>query len=218
MVQARQTAYKVWISDLISGEYRKEQGEWDPNYVLVKDKKISRVNVIATVLDKSSEGDFGYAYIELDDGSGKIRVKAWKDDISLIGDVGLGDLILFIGRVREFSGEIYLTPEIVKKLDNLAWAKLRKIELTNLYGEPSKREDVVENVQNQEKVAVESVGNVTQTVRQKILNIIGSADEITYDEVVSKSGLDSEEVENLVKELIKEGEIYTPRPNYLRGI
>ncbi len=217
MVQGRQTAYKVWLADLLQGVYYREEGEWDPNYVLVRNMKISRVNIIATVVDKYVGEGLGHASLEIDDGSSKIQVKAWKNDVGLIDHVNLGDLILFIGRAREFNGILYLTPEIVKVLPTILWGKLRKLELLRLYGKPFiKDPDKGNSFGLLESPHAEL--EVTHSTRKKILDIIGSADEVSYDMLISQSGLPEDEIENVVKELIKEGEVYMPRPNYLRCI
>ena len=48
----RQVAYKVYISDILNNAYVVQQGEWEPNYVDIAGKKVSRVNIIANVVDK----------------------------------------------------------------------------------------------------------------------------------------------------------------------
>ena len=217
MAQGRQTAYKIWISDLLNGEYHKEAGEWDPNYVLARNKKISRANIIASVIDVFSNEDGGYKNIEIDDGSGKIKVKAWKDDVKIIENIRIGYLVLLIGRVREFDNEIYLTPEIVKTLQNSSWAKLRRLELVKEYGEPLLKQEV-KNAENSSESQPVFAEKFTENLRQKILRIVGGEEEMTYDDLINESGLDEEEVKNIVKELIKEGEIYTPRPGFIRAI
>ena len=63
----RQTAYKVRIKDLFSGTYAKEEGEFGINYVLFKNKKISRVNIIANVIEKYENEDKSYGVIDFDD-------------------------------------------------------------------------------------------------------------------------------------------------------
>lgn len=223
MVQSRQTAYKVWIADLISGEYHKEAGEWAPNFVLVKDKKVSRVNVIASVVDKYVSDGEGYVSLDLDDGSGVIKVKVWKDDVSLLNNVNIGELINLVGRAREFNNEIYLTPEIVKKIDNISWAKLRKLELLKLYGEPRKQEVPIPVVARERVVSQLDGGeipeeNLTQSKRQRILDIISKGDEVSYDVLVKDSGYSEEEVMGVIKDLIKEGEVYQPKPGVIRAI
>jgi len=215
MAQARQTAYKVWFSDLFHSNYHRETGEWDPNYVLVHDMKVSRINAIATVVDKYVSDDSGYASLELDDSSGKIQVKAWKEDVRLLSQAAIGALILLIGRVKEFNGVIYLTPEIVRNIP-ISWGKLRRLELTKLYGEPAIYGSA--NTVPRETVGQINGEIVTYSARKRIMDVLGHGEEVKYDELVSQSGLKEDEVDNVVKELIKEGEIYMPRPNYLRCI
>lgn len=211
----RQIAYKAWICDLTAGIFHRETNEFEPNYLLVRDKKIFRVNIIAHVVDAHISSDFDYGNIELDDGFGRIMVRAWKDDVELLKNIEVGSLVLFIGKVKEFNGRIYLIPEIVKELKNLSWARLRRLELKKLYGEPTQSENVMNVDENKTQILPDVITNNT---KQKILWIINSMDEISYDELIVKSGLVEEEVEKVVNELIKEGEVYTPRPNYLRGI
>ena len=214
MPQERQIAYKIWISDLLSGKYVKESGEWDPNYLFVKDKKISRVNIIATVVDKLTHEGANYGSIELDDGSGKIRVKAWREDVSLFSDIKLGDLVLLLGRVREFNDEIYLTPEIVKPLKDLVWAKIRKLELLKEVGEPIKNNVFEKEIINEQK----PIEQPTEGNRQKILRIVSSRDGIGYNDLINESGLDESNVKSIIMELIKEGEVYQPRAGVIKAI
>jgi len=49
----RQTAFKIWLSELDDSVFVKSSKEFEPSYFLVKDKKISRVNVIATIVNKN---------------------------------------------------------------------------------------------------------------------------------------------------------------------
>ncbi|MEK6952890.1 MAG: OB-fold nucleic acid binding domain-containing protein [Nanoarchaeota archaeon] len=229
MVQQRQVAYKVWISDLISGKFVKEEGEWDPNYVIIRNNlKVSRVNIIASVVNKYKNDENSYAYITIDDGSGAVDVRAWREDITLLGKCEIGDLILLIGRAKEFNENIYVIPELIKKLDNSSWAKVRKIELEKEFGVPVKVDKVsiddkklVVSVDNRGGIVVkeESAGEMlTQTSRQKVLDYISKKEEVTYDEITENLKIDEKEANDIIKELLREGEIYQPKPNYLKVI
>lgn len=204
--QKRQTAYKIRIKDLFSGNYIKEEGEWAPTYVLFKDKKISRINLIANVIDKYENEDKNYGTIDLDDGTAVVKGKVWKEDVKLIEDIGIGDLVLVIAKVREINNERYLMLEVIKVLKNPAWAEIRKIELDSLWG--------VEERKIEEKI----VEQPTIKSRQKILSFIENFGEIGEEELLNKLGLDKEEVLKIVSELIKEGEIYRPTPGCLRVV
>ncbi|MBI2499454.1 hypothetical protein HYV88_04395 [Candidatus Woesearchaeota archaeon] len=229
MVQQRQVAYKVWISDLINGKFVEEEGEWDPNYVIIRNNlKVSRVNVIASVVNKYKNDENSYAYITIDDGSGAIDVRAWREDIGLFDKCEIGDLILLIGRTKEFNDDIYVIPELIKRLDNNNWAKVRKLELEKEFGAPVKvdKESIGEkkliiNVNDKGGIIVkeESASEMlTQTSRQKVLDYISKKEEVTYDDIIENLKIDEKEVNEIVKELLREGEIYQPKPNYLKVI
>ena len=215
MVVRRQTAYKIWIGDILKGEYHEEQGEWDPNYVLVKDRKVARINLIATVVEKLISGDGSMARIELDDGSGTIRSKAWREDIEIIRKVNVGDLVLLVGRLRKFGNEVYITPEIIKALSNSLWTRVRKLELEKEFGKPPYSNGVVSEKIEPE---VNVVTTVSESKRQKILNYIGKEEEVRYEKVISEAGVDSEEAKKVITELLKEGEVYQNKPGYLKII
>lgn len=209
----RQTAYKVWIADLISGEYVRQAGEWEPNYVKVKNLQVSRVNLVASVIDKYVSDNGEYAYVEVDDSTGVIRVKAWKEDVKLLEDINVGNMILVIGRTREVNSEICVLAEIVKKIENMEWADVRKKELKKIYGDVSRVEVLVaDKKQSVEEEIVDS----TITDRQKVLSIIEKKDEIEFDALIEQSKLNKEELDKIIKELLKEGEIYQPRAGILK--
>ena len=50
--QKRQVAYKVRIKNIIQGQYVKDDVE--PSYVISDNQKISRVNILATIVAKSN--------------------------------------------------------------------------------------------------------------------------------------------------------------------
>jgi len=210
----RQTAYKVFVGDLISGDFVKGLGEWEPNYVLIGEKKVSRANIIASVISKYETPDKNYSAIDVDDGSGVISLKTWKEDVELLGGLKVGDLVLVIGRTRQYNDQVYITPEIVKVLTDFTWSKLRKVELEKIWG---KREEIKVKQENSNNLVVseEVVGKVTETSRQKVLNII-EKEEVDLKRLIELSNLEAEEVKTIVQALLKEGEIYEPKPGVLK--
>lgn len=226
--QLRQTAYKVWISDLINKQVQKEEGEWSPSYILIDNKRVSRVNIIANVVMKYKAEDGGYSTLTVDDSSSDIQVKAWKEDATLMEDIGIGATVLLIGKVREYNSQIYLIPEIIKPLNNSKWVELRKKELARLYGErevklqetPKPEEKKGETI-SLDEVKVEEVSMSGNSDRQKILNIIESLDKTEGSdlmEVIQESKLDEEVANALIQELLKEGEIFEIKSGKLKII
>ncbi len=129
----RQTAQKVWISMLHQGSYVKQLGEYDPNFIQYNGMDIARVNIIGTIVAKYVGDNTAYVALTLDDGSGSIRLKAWKEDALVLEKFKPGDLVLVVGKPREYNEEIYISPEIVKKTEP-NYELVRKLELIHLHG------------------------------------------------------------------------------------
>jgi hypothetical protein len=124
----RQVAKKADIGMIKKSRYIRSEGEWEPNYILTEDEhKMSRINLIATVISKNDPQSPDN--LTIDDGTGKITVRAFQST-QIFSGIGIGDIVLLIGRPREFSNELYLVPEIIKKIRNPKWIELRKLELS----------------------------------------------------------------------------------------
>ncbi len=229
--QLRQTAYKVWISDLMNKQVQKEEGEWSPNYILIDNKQVSRVNIIATVVMKHIAEDNNYATLTVDDSSGDVQIKAWKEDVALFENVEIGDPVLLIGKIKEYNSQIYLTPEIVKTLDKPEWIELRKKELAKAYGQRETQEPKIEpRVKEKPKVSEEEIVVTEESIvnedpidnnRQKLLALIEKLDKgegSDIIEVIEESKIDEEEANSTIQELLKEGEIFEIKAGKLKII
>jgi RPA family protein len=224
--QLRQTAYKVWISDLLNKPIQKEEGEWSPNYILIDNKKVSRVNIIASVVMKYVSEDKSYANLTIDDSSSDIQIKAWKEDVSIFDDINIGDPILFIGKIREYNSQVYLIPEIIRVLDKPEWIELRKKELSILYGERSTTtEEKIEQPKQEEQPTIIKeetvVKNHSENTRQKILSTIEKLDNkegADVVQVVESLGIEESEANTVIQELLKEGEIFEIKSGKLKII
>ncbi|MEK6940589.1 MAG: hypothetical protein AABW49_01675 [Nanoarchaeota archaeon] len=234
MVQKRQTAFHVWISMLHNGKFVKQLGEWEPSYIEYKGMVIGRVNIIASIVFKYSADDGTYVALTIDDGSASIRVKAWREDAQNIMKFNAGDLIQFIGRTREYNGEIYLSPEIIAHIDpNLEL--LRKNELIKKYGiirlqekqdtpqsNLAQKQPMIQVVTTnstdmiEERIVTEKIiPSTNNSARQIILSTIektAGEDGALIESIIKQTGLQEVEVEAIVHELLKEGEIYQHKP------
>ena len=139
----------------------------------------------------------------------------------LFTNLNVGDLILLVGKVREYNNAIYVSPDIIKKIDNPSWAKLRKNELVQLYGQPAlvtqeqesiRNEPAPETIVQEERVTEEPV-NKRQTILDLIENLSSpeGADRI---KVILQSRVT--EADAIIQELIKEGEVFEASPGKLK--
>lgn len=125
----RLTAKKALIEDLKSGDYFTQEG-FKSNYIITKrGEKISRANVIGTVMNTFVNDDESYGFIVLDDETETIRAKFFQD-LSRMDEVEEGQLVKVVGKVREYEGEIYLnTPELIQELEDPNFLTLRLAEM-----------------------------------------------------------------------------------------
>lgn len=225
-MQGRQNAYKLWIAEIISADYIREDGEWEPNYLDVKGVKVTRVNVIGTITEVFANATADYATITIEDGSAQIAIRAFKEDVKLVIGVNIGDSILIIGRPKQYQNEIYLVPEIVKKLDNPAWMKVRKAELLQTRGNIQQKSLLIvppeasDREAREELIATNTPLRGDEGTRQKLLNILEKQGELgmDIDVLIKDSETEEGEAEKIIEELIKEGEIYMSRPGVLKII
>ena len=131
--QKRHIAYKVNIRDILSGEYVRGEG-WEPSFINLGSIKVSRIDIIASVIDKAP-GSESLSFV-IDDGDSQILCRSF-EIISNISAISIGDIIHIVGRPRDYNGERYILPEIIQKVDSPKWMLARKIELlifgTRLY-------------------------------------------------------------------------------------
>jgi RPA family protein len=201
--QKRQIAYKVRIKEIINGKYVKEEG-WQPNYIITQDnKQISRINLIGTVVSTPADEEINYQSITLDDGTGRISARVFEQN-NFFNNINIGDVVLVIARPREYNNQIYLLPEILKKMQDKGWIKVRELELKkqpkNIEEEEPKKEEIIEDIQ-------ESIPN-------RIINLIKEKDKgdgVDFEEILKE--INNEET---IKELLKKGELFEVRPGRLK--
>lgn len=224
-MQGRQTAYKLWIAEIVNADYIREEGEWEPNYLNVKGIKVARVNIVGTITEVFTNITEDYATISLEDGTANIAVRAFKEDVKLVVGLKIGDSLLVIGRPKQYQNEVYLVPEIVKKIENPAWMKVRKLELMQTRGNIEKKQPAIQIEATDREMREELIATAiplqgNEGVRQKILNMLEKQGELgtDIDMLIQAEGLEEEIAEKIIEELIKEGEVYMSRPGVLKII
>ncbi len=149
-MQERRVAKKIDIKIVNSGKFVRidrtsEENRYIPNYVESGGMKISRVRVLATVLDKFVSEDGNYATLTLDDTTDTIRCKIFMNskfedssskqkqvDLETVENIEKGGLVDIIGKVKEYNEERYIQPETIVKIEDPNFEALRKLELEKL--------------------------------------------------------------------------------------
>jgi len=203
----RHTAYKVWIGGIHKNPIvRDENGS---SKISIGSLQVARVNLIGGVIDAFKSENYGSLLV--DDGSGTIRLKVWGEDLGLFEDKQVGDLVLVVGRVGEFNEERYVRPEIVRKIST-DWALLRRLELVQKFGAPKKEEKVEVSVKDQPQKEVEP----SLAAREAILNTIEKLEEVDEAKLVEACAMPREKVMVALNDLLKEGEVFSPKKGLYR--
>ena len=200
--QKRQVACKVWISDILNSNFMKD--ETSAGYIKINDAVVSRVNLIATVVYKADQ-EQNLGSVMIDDGTGKILLKSF-ENFAPFSKVDVGDMVMVVGRIREFSSEKYLMPEILKKLNDNNWMAVRKLELKNHL--------LVE--QKEEKIGDTNVDISVNTGEQVYILIkkLDTGDGADIDEVIKNSNLN--DAESIVNRLLENGDIFEIKPGRVK--
>ncbi len=197
-IQARQTAYIVQIKDILTGKFVKEEG-WNPNYVIVGNTHVSRVNIIGIII--SVNNDASAQTMQLDDGTGKITLRNFEKKY----DINVGEIVLCVGRVRQYNNETYLTPEIINKKVNKAWNLVWK-KLAIHQTESS----VVNKVVKEEVEETEEPISDSENVLSKIKEL-DDGNGAPYEEILAAVG-----DEKIISHLLLQGEIFEIKPGRLK--
>lgn len=215
---SRETAKICPLNDLIKGEYVIQEG-WQPNYVLVGLRKISRINILGVVVEKTSKNQFF-----VDDGTASIQVIDFNQSKNT-ELLQVGDPVIIIGRPRKTEDELFIASEIVSS-DQLKkqpqWLSLRKRTLSSL----PKTEIVKEEIKKEEIKKEDEVKNKPKTQTTKFLSEQLTGDDVVdfikkkdsgegvlIDELIQYFGQDADEV---VLTLLSMGEVYEIKPGKIK--
>jgi RPA family protein len=233
----RLAAKKVRIHDIVGSKYfAGNKDEMKADYVVTQfGEKMSKVNFIGTVVDKFESEDGTYAAVTVDDGSGLVRAKVFKNT-DMVKDVQSGDAVLVIGKIKEYQGEVYVNLEIVKKVEPNYETKHKAEVLRNLI-EQKKVADEIRKMTG--SLSEEELKNYAQTygLDGESLNAITSSNQIDYKPMILEilQQLDKGEgvevnkifeavklpenvVENALTELLDDGFLYEPQAGRLKKI
>ena len=241
MEKKRINSVKTRIKQIASGRYVAQDG-FNPNYVLSSQGlRLSRVRILATVVDKFISEGGKFASITIDDGTETIRVKVF-NAVLMFERIDVGSEIDVIARVKEYQGEIYLAPEIITPVEDKNMQLLRELELRLQESEFDKRRKIILENQKQtsdltelerlmrERYGIhpEEVEAVLQTQEEpvsdkkdEILKLIEKYDEgagCDYAELIKISGLPEDIIDTAVNELLSEGTCFEPRPGKIKKL
>ncbi len=195
METKRLTAVKANISDIVNSHFVRKEG-LEPSYVLNEiGMRIAKVKIIGTVIDKFVSEEGNYSAITIDDETGNIRVKAFKDDVSIFDEIDIGDMVVVVGRVKEYADEIYVIPNFVRKVNDSNVFLLHKLEVLKNFKEQKMIFDIV----NKEKSNFADLEELKNFMLKEYM-----IDEQKLDGIIELLALGDKKIEKDYKPLIIE--------------
>lgn len=196
--QKRYIAYKAKISNILSASFIRDA--FSAGYVNLNGMNISRVNIIATLINKIEEPN--YASAAIDDGTGRISLRSFENK-GIFLKVDVGDIVLAIGKIREFNNEKYLIPDIIRKINNVKWVDVRKLELEKNGYVVNEIMKIRDGYQLEEDVT-----NIKGEI-YSLIKKLDNGDGVSIDEVIKS--LNNSEAEKMIKKMLESGDIFEIR-------
>ena len=222
-------AVKSRICDIVNGKYNSSGDNVGFNYLeSAVGIKMNKARILGTVVQKfiSDNSDKPFAIITIDDSTETISCRLW-NNLDLIQDIEVGDIVDLIGLLREYNNEIYIVPDLIKKIDDFNYETLRRLEIAESLEKLGIKKEAKEDkqVQKQETTATnETDDTVVSTDNQSTTDKSSSVPRVReilmqkINELDNGDGADIEEVitvdnsaEDILKELLNEGTCYEPR-------
>ncbi|MCF7866129.1 hypothetical protein K9L67_00300 [Candidatus Woesearchaeota archaeon] len=205
----RQTAKKMSIKQILESKYVQQQG-WEPNYLELQGIKAGRVNILAAIVAKENNT------ITIDDGTGQINLIMFSEK-EKADNLDVADVIMTIGKPREYNTQRYIVPEIMRKIQNKKWIMYRRKELETIQNNPEqeteKKVEPKKEIQIQEKkIELPEPRNEKENITQKIIRLIKQKDKgdgANIEEVLQEAN--DKDAEKNLNILINEGEIFEVR-------
>jgi RPA family protein len=122
-------------------------------------------------------------------------VKAFKDDVSIFDEIDIGDMVVVVGRVKEYADEIYVIPNFVRKVNDSNVFLLHKLEVLKNFKEQKMIFDIV----NKEKSNFADLEELKNFMLKEYM-----IDEQKLDGIIELLALGDKKIEKDYKPLIIE--------------
>ena len=194
----RNIAYKLRVGYILKGKPIIENERF--SFLDLDGKKVVRINLVGSIVDKYESEEKNYIFLTIDDGSGQIKIKAFGEDSEKLKNVSHGQTIIIIGLLRYFNNEIYISPEIVREQDP-KYLLVRKLEVEE--ETPKANQDQTMDIKNK---IIEQIKNFE------------SEGGIETEKLMVKLNEPSEIINQEIQKLLEDGIIFEPRPGIVRWL
>lgn len=242
MAIERQSLKKSRISDIVDARFFSGSiEEAKPNSVVTKFGDVmSRVQIVGTVVEKFKDDGGRFGSVTVDDGTESIQARLFGDDMRILDQVVPGDMVSVVGRMKNYNGENYVSPDFVRRIDDPNTEMLFKLEVLQILTEKKKTADDIRRLRDEmsqdelKDYASEKYGMNEEVLRAilegkseeadykpVILDMIGkldTGDGVEIGNLLESAKLDESMIEGAISELLSSGEIYEPVAGKFRRV
>lgn len=247
METKRLTAKKASIAEISAGKYVKKTG-FESSYILTRlGRRLTRVRLLGLIVDRYTSPDEKYATMTLDDGTDTMRCKSFIN-MKIFDGLTAGDLVDVFGKVKEYEGEFYIMPEILRKADpNVETLRILELErIVRLQKERIKKffemkkqktdvnelklslekampiEDAESILEAQDMIEIPEEKKISAPeVKSKILKLIetfNKGEGVDYQTLIKESGFTENQVDFAVQDLLESGVCFEPQAGRIRKL
>ena len=192
----RNIAYKLRIGDILRGTPKIENERFA--FLELDGKRVVRVNLVGSVVDKYESEEKNYVFLTIDDGSGQIKIKAFGEDSEKLKNTNHGQTIILIGLLRYFNNEVYISPDVLRDLDP-KYLLVRKFET------------------EKQKPQTQNQGDLKNKIIEQIKKY-ESEGGIETEKIIVNLNEPSQTVNQEIQKLLEDGMIFEPRPGIVRWL
>ncbi len=239
----RLTAKKCFIKELVTGRFIQKEAP-ESSYVLTRlGRRLSRVRVLANVVDIYENPSSSFASITIDDSTGVIRAKIF-GDTEVIRNIEKGDLIDVIGKLRNSEGETWINLEIVKRIENPNFEILRMLEVAKILKEQKEKFEKVKEQLPQSsdinelfvllgeeltKKEIEAIVEASEVFMEmeadrhkalvlQLIEELDYGDGADYKELLERAGIEEKLFDQILQELLEKGYCFEPKPGKIKKV
>ncbi len=194
------STYRPVVIDVLfnSEYYELQEGEYLTLWGMSKRylTPFKRVKVVGFVTNTYLSPDRKYGFVNVDDGTGIVMVKFFKDALR-INEIMEGDCVAIFGRVSRYNDEIHIINEDFVKIENLNYFILHRLEFMK---EVETFKKIIKELSERNLDGKEAVKHIVDNYNLSEIesSLITGAIEKSYINVMK-----SEEKEEIKKEDIK---------------
>ncbi|MBI5388836.1 hypothetical protein HZB01_00475, partial [Candidatus Woesearchaeota archaeon] len=180
--------------------------------VLSDGRQVSRVNILGVKIGEAPQSPEGLLGFIMEDGTGAIAVGSF-EPLPQNTQISIGDIVLVIGRVREFNGTFLVAPEIIKRVNNKRWLEIRKKELDF---NPSPQTTIRGPIPSPIFLEPLPQGKQAYDLVYEFIEKNDKGEGVDIESVLA--GVKGENLEQVIEDLKKEGEVFEIHPGKLKTI